>query len=335
MLRTVIIGASGYTGAELSKMVSRHPHLELLGLYVSQHSLDANKLMSDLHPDLKGILDVPLRPLISPEMLAKRVDLVFLATEHQISHTLAPIFLKRDCSVFDLSGAFRMQSEAVYPSFYGFEHCHLGWLEKAAYGLPEWNAQKIVTSDLVALPGCYPTAVQLALKPLIETPLLDLSQYPVINAVSGISGMGRKAKMNNSFCEVSLSAYGLFHHRHQPEIESHLGCKVIFNPHIAPFKRGLLATITAKLRPLVSAQKIRLAFHQAYDDAPFVRLLEEGASVQLQAVQNTGFCDIGWALSSEYIVITSGIDNLLKGAASQAIECVNLRFGFQHTAGIL
>lgn len=328
MLKTVIVGASGYTGAELTKMVFCHPNLELVGLYVSKESLDANKPISQLHGVLRGWVDLPLQPLTDVAEVAKGADVVLLATDHFVSHGLAPQFLEQGCTVFDLSGAFRVKSKAFYPQFYGFEHAHLDWLEKAVYGLPEWNAKEIETADLIALPGCYPTASQLALKPLIETKLLDLSQWPVINAVSGVSGAGRKASINNSFCEVSLHAYGLFNHRHCPEIAAHLGCDIIFTPHLGSFKRGLLATITAKLKDGVSSQNVLDAFEGAYEALPLIRLLGEGKSADLQSVQHTGFCDIGWALGGQHVIITSAIDNILKGAASQAMECINIRFGF-------
>ncbi|SKA49140.1 N-acetyl-gamma-glutamyl-phosphate reductase [Enterovibrio nigricans] len=328
MLKTVIVGASGYTGAELTKMVHLHPELVLSGLFVSESSTDANTPISDLHGTLKGLVDLPLQPLKDIAAVAKSADVVFLATAHEVSHDIAPTFLAEGCKVFDLSGAFRVQSDSFYTDYYGFEHQYGDWLEKAVYGLAEWNEAAIATADLVAVPGCYPTASQLALKPLIDSGLLDVNQWPVINAVSGASGAGRKASMTNSFCEVSLHAYGIFNHRHQPEIAAHLGCDVIFTPHLGNFKRGILATITAKLADGVSVDQITNALTSAYQDKPFVRPLGAGQSAKLQSVQNTGFCDIGWSVSGQHIILTSAIDNLLKGAASQAMQCVNIRFGF-------
>lgn len=335
MLKTVIVGASGYTGAELTRMVFHHPELDLVGLYVSANSEDANKPISSVHGFLKGWMDLPLQPLESVAEVAKQADVVLLATAHQVSHQLAPQFLEQGCTVFDLSGAYRIKSACFYRTFYDFEHQHLNWLEQAVYGLPEWNANAIKTASLIAVPGCYPTAAQLALKPLLQKGLIDLSQWPVINAVSGVSGAGRHATLNNSFCEVSLQAYGVFTHRHQPEIAAHLGCDVIFIPHIGNFKRGILATITAKLAIDVSSQAVCDAFATSYQNAPLVRPLGEGQNAKLQSVQNTGFCDIGWAVSKEHVVITCAIDNLLKGAASQAIQCINIRFGFSPLTAIL
>ena len=327
MLKTTIIGASGYTGAELALMINRHPELTLSGLYVSANSVDAGKPIAALYGKLAGLIDMPVQPLINPEEVAKQSDVIFLATAHEVSHDLAPIFLENDCQVFDLSGAFRVKGENFYQEFYGFEHQHEQWLDKAAYGLAEWNEQEIKEAQLVAVAGCYPTASQLAIKPLVEAKLLDENQWPVINATSGVTGAGRKASMVNSFCEVSLQAYGVFNHRHQPEMAAHLGCDVIFTPHLGNFKRGILATITMKLAEGVTEQQIQEAFEQAYLSQPAVRLLEETLP-RIQDVEQTPFCDLGWKVQGQHIIVVSAIDNLLKGASSQAMQCLNLRYGF-------
>ncbi|MCG9641823.1 N-acetyl-gamma-glutamyl-phosphate reductase [Vibrio sp. Isolate34] len=327
MLKTTIIGASGYTGAELALMINRHPELTLSGLYVSANSVDAGKPIAALHGKLAGLIDMPVQPLTNPEEVAKQSDVIFLATAHEVSHDLAPIFLENDCQVFDLSGAFRVKGENFYQEFYGFEHQHEQWLDKAAYGLAEWNEQAIKEAQLVAVAGCYPTASQLAIKPLVEAKLLDENQWPVINATSGVTGAGRKATMVNSFCEVSLQAYGVFNHRHQPEMAAHLGCDVIFTPHLGNFKRGILATVTMKLAEGVTEQQIQDAFEQAYQGKPAVRLLEETLP-RIQDVEQTPFCDLGWKVQGQHIIVVSAIDNLLKGASSQAMQCLNLRYGF-------
>ncbi|MDX1302603.1 N-acetyl-gamma-glutamyl-phosphate reductase [Photobacterium sp.] len=337
MLNTFIIGASGYTGAELAKMVHVHPHLQLAGLFVSANSLDANKPISDLHGQLKGIVDLPLQPLSEPAAVAEQADIVLLATAHEVSHDLAPIFLAAGCQVFDLSGAFRVKDDEFYNQYYGFVHQHPQWLEQAVYGLAEWNSKAIKHAQLIAVPGCYPTASQLALKPLIEADLLDVNQWPVINAVSGVSGAGRKASMINSFCEVSLQAYGLFSHRHQPEIANHLGSEVIFTPHLGSFKRGILATITAKLAAGVEAEQVGQAMAMAYPGIAgghAVRLLGE-QTASIQNVVNTCFCDIGWKVQGQHIILTSAIDNLWKGASSQAVQCINIRNDFAQLTALV
>lgn len=327
MLKTTIIGASGYTGAELAIMVNKHPELTLSGLYVSANSLDAGKAISDLHGNLKGLVDLPIQPLVDVELVAKQSDIILLATAHEVSHDLAPTFLENDCVVFDLSGAFRVQADGFYDEFYGFEHQHSKWLDKAVYGLAEWNEKQIAEAQLIAVPGCYPTASQLALKPLVDNKLLDLNQWPVINATSGVSGAGRKASVANSFCEVSLQPYGVFNHRHQPEIAAHLGCDVIFTPHLGNFKRGILATITMKLATGVTQEQVQQVFESSYADTPAVRLFS-GAMPSLQNVVQTPFCDIGWKMNGEHLIVVSAIDNLLKGASSQAMQCINIRYGF-------
>ncbi|MDN3615396.1 N-acetyl-gamma-glutamyl-phosphate reductase [Vibrio gallaecicus] len=334
MLKTTIIGASGYTGAELALMINRHPELTLSGLYVSANSVDAGKPIAALHGKLAGLIDMPVQPLINPEEVAKQSDVIFLATAHEVSHDLAPIFLENDCQVFDLSGAFRVKGENFYQEFYGFEHQHDQWLDKAAYGLAEWNEDAIKQAQLVAVAGCYPTASQLAIKPLVDANLLDENQWPVINATSGVTGAGRKASMVNSFCEVSLQPYGVFNHRHQPEIAAHLGCDVIFTPHLGNFKRGILATITMKLAEGVATEQIQQAFEQAYQGKPAVRILEDKLP-RIQDVENTPFCDLGWKVQGQHIIVVSAIDNLLKGASSQAMQCLNLRYGFQSLTALV
>ncbi|WP_217520839.1 N-acetyl-gamma-glutamyl-phosphate reductase [Vibrio metschnikovii] len=333
MLKTAIIGASGYTGAELALMVEKHPQLKLAGLYVSANSLDAGKSMAELHGKLAGLVDMEIEPLVDPLVVASQCDVVFLATAHEVSHDLAPIFLAQDCQVFDLSGAFRVKSEDFYPNYYGFEHQHREWLDKAVYGLAEWNREAIQHSSLIAVAGCYPTAAQLAIKPLINANLLDTEQWPVINATSGVTGAGRKATLNNSFCEVSLQPYGVFTHRHQPEIATHLGCEVIFTPHLGNFKRGILATITMKLAVGVTAQQVDEAFTQAYADQPAVRLKSSLPSIK--DVEFTPFCDLGWRVQGEHIIVVSAIDNLLKGASSQAMQCLNIHYGFSELTALV
>ncbi len=266
--------------------------------------------------------------------LAQENDLVFLATAHEVSHDLAPIFLQNDCKVFDLSGAFRVNRPEFYPQYYGFEHRYPELLKQAVYGLAEWNATAIAQTDLVAVAGCYPTVSQLSLKPLIENHLLDLNQLPIINAVSGVTGAGRKASLTNSFCEVSLNAYGVFNHRHQPEIATHLGTEVIFTPHLGNFKRGILATITAKLKDGVSEQQIFEAYRQYYANKPLVRVYEQGLP-SIKAVEFTPYCDIGFAVKNGYIIIVGAEDNLLKGAAAQAVQCANIRYGFTESLGLI
>ncbi|MEA9393452.1 N-acetyl-gamma-glutamyl-phosphate reductase [Acerihabitans sp. TG2] len=334
MLNTLIVGASGYAGAELVAYLNRHPQMNITALAVSAQSADAGKLLSDLYPHLKGIVDLPLQPLVDAGELAKTVDVVFLATAHEVSHDLVPVFLAAGCVVFDLSGAYRVNQVDFYTRYYGFEHRHADWLAKAVYGLAEWQGEALKQAQLIAVPGCYPTAAQLALKPLVNDGLLNDAQWPVINAVSGVSGAGRKASLASSVCEVSLQPYGLFTHRHQPEIATHLGIPVIFTPHLGNFPRGILATITCRLKTGITAEDVAQCFHNAYHDKPLVRLYEKGVPA-LKSVVGLPFCDIGFALEGEHLIVVATEDNLLKGAAAQAVQCANIRFGFAQTQSLL
>ncbi|WP_345829742.1 N-acetyl-gamma-glutamyl-phosphate reductase [Erwinia sp. HDF1-3R] len=334
MLNTLIVGASGYAGVELVTYLNRHPQVNITALAVSAQSPDAGKLLSELHPQLKGIVDLPLQPMSRPEEFADKVDVVFLATAHEVSHDLAPAFLAAGCVVFDLSGAFRVNDQSFYSRYYGFAHQQQTWLDKAVYGLAEWQHNSIKEAQLIAVPGCYPTAAQLALKPLVEAGLLNDAQWPVINATSGVSGAGRKASVSTSFCEVSLQPYGLFNHRHHPEITAHLGIPVIFTPHLGNFPRGILATITCRLKAGISAEDVAEAFHNAYHDKPLVRLYDKGVP-SIKGVAGLPFCDIGFAVQGEHLIVVAAEDNLLKGASSQAVQCLNIRFGFPETESLI
>lgn len=336
MLKAIIVGASGYAGAKLAYYLQKHPQVELVALTVSENSLDAGKRISDfdLYPQLKGVVDLPLLGTSDYASLIKDIDVVFLATEHSVSHNIAPYFLEHGCTVFDLSGAFRVNSSSFYTEFYGFTHQHQKWLDKAVYGLAEWNFAQIKQAQLIAVPGCYPTASQLPLKPLIVEGLLDGTQWPVINAISGVSGAGRKASLNNHFCEVSVHAYGLFTHRHQPEIATHLGQEVIFMPHLGSFKQGIHATITCRVKEGVNAKDILGALNKYYDDKPLVRVYQENWPA-LKSVIGLPYCDIGFVLKGRHLILISVEDNLLKGAAAQAVQCMNIRFGYDETTSLL
>lgn len=340
MLNVSVLGASGYTGMELALLVAQHPNMQMAGVYVSQNSQDANKFLWQLDGRFHCQpfdADVYCLEALNDDLLediAKNSDLIFLATPHEFSHDIAKTLLQYNAKVLDLSGAFRLQDTEVFAANYGFEHKESVLLSEAVYGLVEWNAKDITNAKLVAVPGCYPTASLMALKPLQNAALIDTSVLPIINATSGVSGAGRKATMTNSLCEVSLQAYGVLGHRHQPEISSHLGQEVIFTPHLGNFKRGILATVTAKLHDSVSESQISDAFQQAYSDSSIVKLVDSWP--KLEQVVGGNQCHIHWKYSPEnhYIVITSAIDNLLKGAASQAMQCANLVSGFDNALGL-
>jgi len=337
MYSSCIIGASGYTGAELIKIISRHPHLDLAACFVSANSQYADIPVSQVHPELAAICELNLQALAESAIadLKLNYDVIFLATPHEFSHDHLPSMLGGKAKVFDLSGAFRLPDQTVFKDFYGFSHLHKNVLDKAVYGLAEWYAEDIAKAEYIAVPGCYPTASLLALKPLLDNALLDLSHLPVINATSGVSGAGKKASMTTSFYEVSLQAYGVLQHRHTPEIEEYAGTPVIFTPHLGSFKRGILATITAFTHSDVSLQDIANAYEKAYSTHPLVRVKDN--MPKLDQVVNTPFCDIAFAFDAkkQCVVVTSAIDNLLKGASSQAIQCCNLSLSLAPSTGLI
>ncbi|MFT4993620.1 MAG: N-acetyl-gamma-glutamyl-phosphate reductase [Paraglaciecola sp.] len=337
MIKTCIVGASGYTGAALAALVNQHSKFALCALYVSAHSQDANKPLGEIHGQLFGQIDLPLIPLDEETLpdIAKNMDLIFLATPHEASHDWMSQLSGKHAVVMDLSGAFRLKDPQVFAEYYGFAHKQDRLLKQAVYGLADWYPEQIKQANLVAVPGCYPTAALSALKPLQDNKLLNSAHRPIINAVSGVTGAGRKAALNSSFSEVSLQAYAVLGHRHQPEISAYLGTEVIFTPHLGNFKRGILATITVKVNPGVSPKQVADAYLQAYQHNPIVRL--RNSWPKIADVVGTPHCDLFWKLdqNSGYLVITSAIDNLLKGAASQALQCANLRFGFASHHGLL
>ncbi len=346
MLKVCIIGSSGYTGSELVKLITRHPKMSLEACFVSENSQYTGLRIDQVHPELQGICDLPVHPFSDRDIhsTSEHFDAVFLATPHEFSHDVLPKFvtLANDpnsptcrAKVFDLSGAFRLSNVDVFETFYGFKHTSPELAKNAIYGLAEWNADAMKGANYIAVPGCYPTASLLALKPLIEADLLELSHTPVINAVSGVSGAGRKASNTTSFYEVSLQAYGVLNHRHGPEIEEHCGTEVIFTPHLGAFKRGILATLTAFTKSDVTSEQIKEAYENAYNEHKMVRLRESMPKVD--QVAHTGFCDISFNYDpkKQCVVVTSAIDNLLKGASSQAIQCCNLTFDLPSSTGLI
>lgn len=352
MIKAAVVGASGYAGGELVRMLSLHKNVELTHLFVSKNSQDLGAPISQIYGFLQGITDMKLEAMDEERastLTDDDCDVIFLATDHKVSHDLAPILIENGIVVIDLSGAFRITNLDDFAKSYGFEFGpkQRELMKERVYALVDHVKPELIQQTrLLSMPGCYPTASELALKPLSDNGLLSDTMPPVINAVSGVSGAGRKAKLTNSFCEVSLNAYGLFNHRHLIEIEEYVGTKVIFNPHLGDFKRGILATITARLNPNVTDEDIQNAYHKAYPNSSsflngkhreeldsFVRVKK--GTIKLHDVQHQPFCDISYTRDGEFIVISSAIDNLLKGASSQAIEAMNIHFGFPRSRGIL
>lgn len=330
LVRSIVLGAAGYSGAELAVILARNPYFQLVGAYASAGR--TAEPFSALYPRYKQQLDMLVQPWtdeLAPG-LNDKVDVAFLALPHEASEAVTPLLLAQNIDVVDLSGAFRLKQPQLYPKYYGYEHQHPELLEEAVYSLMEW--QHTPLPRLISVPGCYPTACSLALLPLIKAGLIADGCVPVINATSGVSGAGRKAALNTSFCEVGLNAYGFFKHRHRPEIEQNLGRKVVFTPHLGNFKRGILATSVVTLKAGVDAAQVNAAFNDAYTGKPLVRLVSHSPNVA--DVAGTPYCDIYWQQDGEQLVVVSAIDNLLKGAAAQAMQAANVRFGKPETAGL-
>ncbi len=324
-MKVAIVGASGYAGAELVEILGQHDKITDFQLLVSEHSESAGLLFSDLYPRMQGVCDKALQPFSKKWLAANHnLDAVFFATPHEYSQQWANEFIEVGVKVFDLSGAFRLNEITDYPKYYGFEHRHQQLLQDAVYGLAEWNSDAIAKADIVAVPGCYPTASLLALKPITSNGLNQADGLVVVNGISGVSGAGRKASLATSFNELSLKAYNVLQHRHQPEISQECGQQVVFNPHIAPYKRGLLSTVTLQLKAGVTKQQVSTAFHNAYDNTPLVRI--SNSWPQIDDVSHTAFASLFWQVDEDkqVVVVSCAIDNLLKGAASQAIQCFNL-----------
>ncbi len=330
LVRSIVLGAAGYSGAELAVILARNPHFQLVAAYASAGR--SAEPFSSLYPRYKQQLDIMVQPWTDDLAagLHGKADVAFLALPHEASEAVTPLLLAQGIDVVDLSGAFRLKQPQLYPQYYGYQHQHPELLQEAVYSLMEW--QQTPLPRLISVPGCYPTACSLALLPVLTAGLVADNCIPVINATSGVSGAGRKAALNTSFCEVGLNAYGFFKHRHRPEIEQNLGRKVVFTPHLGNFKRGILATSVVTLKPGVSAAQVSAAFTEAYSNKPLVRLVTHSPNVA--DVAGTPYCDIYWQQDGEQLVVVSAIDNLLKGAAAQAMQAANVRFGKPETAGL-
>lgn len=339
MTPTIIIGASGYTGAELAGLLSVHPHVELVGLFASGKNTSGDKpqMFADLFPRYRGQIDMEVRAADLAQIAALKPAVVFLATPHEVSHDLAPTLLDMGAIVIDLSAAFRLSNTQMFQQHYGFPHQHADVLAQAVYGLPEINRDKIADADLIAAPGCYPTSAILPLHPLVSAGAIAEGWRPIIDSTSGVSGAGRAATLKSHFCEVSLQPYNVFAHRHTPEIAEHADAPVIFTPHLGAYDRGILSTIHVQLKKGWSAARINDLFANKYGSEPFIRLLPGGQWPSVAAVRNTNFCDIAWAVdeASHHLIVVSAIDNLMKGASGQAVQCMNIRLGVAETAGLL
>ena len=325
--RVAIAGATGYAGQELVRLLARHPAVGLTVAMSSGPGSAARPL-----PSLARIWDDPVSSL-DVDRLGTEADIVFLALPEAASAEIAPVLLGRGRKVIDLSGAFRLRDDAQRHRWYPTTQ---DLPEGVAYGLTERHADSVRKARLISNPGCYPTAAVLALGPLADAGLLQGSV--VIDAKSGISGAGKTPSDRTHFSENhgSVAAYGVFSHRHGPEIEQELGTAVTFVPHLVPLDRGILETIYATLRPGTTEAQVSSAMTTAYADAPFVRVT--GTTLpEIKHVAHTNFCDIGWKVdeAGARIVLVACIDNLIKGAAGQAVQNMNLALGLDERTGLL
>jgi len=337
-VRCVIVGAPGYSGGVLAGILLAHPRAELVGVFGSAKRAEERPApLADLHPRLRGRTDLEVRPAEIAAVTDLQPDAVFLATPHEASIELAYdlLALAKPPRVFDLSGAFRLRAPD-YPPHYGFSHGRPELLGRAAYGLPELNRASIARADLIAVPGCYPTSAILPLAPLVRAGAIERDRPAIVDSTSGVSGAGRTPTAKTAFCEVSLQPYNVLKHRHAPEIELHAGTGVVFTPHLGAFDRGILSTIHVDLAEGWTGARVRTLLEQAYAGERFVRVLPPDQWPSVSGVRQTNFCDIGLAADDarRHLILVSAIDNLVKGAAGQAVQCMNIRFDLPEAMGL-
>ena len=329
-----VVGYRGYSGAELVHILTRHPRVSPVLL---EHRDEAGG-----HTRIRGARAPRVAPCTADAVRAEGLSVVFLATPPEVSMELAPLMLEAGAKVVDLSGAFRLRTPERYAAWYKEPHTQPALLAEAAYGLPEYCRGRIRGARLVANPGCYPTAANLAIRPLIESGVASRPAGIVCDAKSGVSGAGRKPCLKTSFCEVTenFSAYSILHHRHVPEVLLISGLEeseFSFTAQLLPLDRGILETIYFRaVRFVASAEELIEIYEKRYAGEPFIRLYHPGSMPDLRSVARTNYCDIGVSFDPETGrgVVVSAIDNLVKGAAGQAIQNMNLVLGFDETEGL-
>lgn len=337
MIKTAIIGASGYSGAELIKILVNHPHVEIRKLF-GLSTVGVN--ISRVHKSLRGIVDLSIDSFNEAEL--KNIDLVFVALPSGESMKIIPQIIEKEIKVIDLGGDFRLNDLSQFFKYYKHEHIAHNLLEKSVYGLSEWNAKEISNAQLVANPGCYPTSIQLALLPLLKNKIIN-EKFISITSYSGTSGAGKSATQSMIFSEVneSVRAYKVSTHQHIPEIKQYLkyfssvDSNFTFVPHLLPATRGIYTTITTTLKNDIEINLLDEIFEKEYSQKPFIRLLKNEIP-ELKDVVYTNFCDISWNVDeNKNLVLISTIDNLIKGAAGQAVQNMNIMFGLDQTTGLL
>ncbi|MBI3755984.1 MAG: N-acetyl-gamma-glutamyl-phosphate reductase [Deltaproteobacteria bacterium] len=342
MIKTAILGGSGYTGFELLRILANHPQAEVVAITSRQHK---GTHVETVFPGLKNVSKLKFQNPANFNSFSK-ADIVFSCLPHHASMEIVPDILKNGKRVIDLSADFRLKDAKVYEAWYG-KHIAKGLLKKAVYGLPEIYRDKIKHAELVANPGCYPTGAILGLAPAIEAGIIDTNSI-IIDSKSGVSGAGRAASPDTSFAEVNegFKAYKVGEHRHTPEIEQGLSLiagkniKVTFTPHLLPVNRGILSTIYAKVKSQnskVKTQNIIDLYKKHYGGEFFIRIMSEGTFPNISQVKGSNFCDIGLKLDERTgrLIIVTAIDNLVKGASGQAVQNMNIMFGLPETTGLI
>ena len=338
------MGASGYTGEELVRLLLRHPHAELVAVTSRQF---AGKAVAEVFPRTGHHSTAKTLKFsdVSPAKIAEEAEGVFLALPHGIAVDFAAPLLNGGARVIDLSADFRIKDAAIYREFYGHEHGAPNLLSDAIYGLPEIYRDKIREARLIACPGCYPTSILIPVIPLLRKELIEPGNI-IANSLSGVSGAGRKAELDYLFveCNESVRPYGVPKHRHLAEIEQELSVAaeravtIQFTPHLVPVNRGILTTLY--LTPTVLGQdpkRIDAAFREGYANAPFVRVLDDKTLPDTKNVSGSNFIEIAWRHDPRTgrLIVMSAEDNLVKGASGQAIQCFNILSGYEETAGLL
>lgn len=335
MIQVGIMGATGYTGLELVKLLLRHPEAKIVGLSSRQ---EGSPRIGEVHPQLNGRLDLGFEN-ISPTELASRCDCVFSCLPHGASAESAAEILATGKRVIDFSADYRLKDVAVYEKWYGVKHPDPTRVGPTPYGLPEWFSDEIRQAKLIANPGCYPTSAILGLGPLLRSGAVEATDL-IVDSKSGVSGAGRTPKLTTHFpeCNESFSAYNVGQHRHTPEIQQVLSTlagkpvDLIFTPHLVPMDRGILTTAYARLNGNLSAGELSAILRDAYANCPFVRVVEALPTTKQTA--HTNYCDVAVRVVGQRAVVISCIDNLIKGASGVAVQNMNLMFGLPETMGL-
>lgn len=336
-LTAAIIGASGYTGAELMRLIAGHPHLELT---LATGDTQAGSRVASLYPSLAARYPDLVFADSNPDTIAERVagtDVVFLGLPHEASLELAPKLVDRVRCVVDLSAAYRLKDSTQYPAYYGFAHDQPNLLARAVYGLPELHRSELVGAGLIATPGCYVTAATLALAPLVRAGVIETTGV-IVDAASGVSGAGRALKHTSLFCTVDedVNAYGLLNHRHTPEMEQEIGAQLLFTPHLVPMNRGILATCYARPSQGSTTTTDSLIEQLAafYDDEPFVVVGHDSPSTKATLGSNAVHITARFDARTGHVVVVSALDNICKGASGGAVQAANIALGLPETAGL-